>query len=54
MATDRQFGFIDISQTIDNFHDTAIEHIDSELRGEFLEDVRYPFGITTRNDQHLD
>jgi len=52
--TDRSFGYLDISQTFDTLHDAAAEHIDSVLRDEFLDDMRYPFGVTIRNEQHLD
>lgn len=50
---DQPFGYLDISQTFSTMHDTVDEQVDFELREEFLDDMRYPFGITIKNSQHL-
>lgn len=54
IGSDKTYGYMDISQCVDDLHDNAIKHIDDDLRKEFLKDIRYPFGITVRNDNHLD
>lgn len=54
MNSDRPFGYMDVTQAVDKLHDNAVENIDFDLRSELLDDMRYPFGITARNPQHLE